>query len=158
MSKILIVDDSIIVRRSIRNLIESETFHTIVAEAGNGHEACELYSTHKPDLVTMDISMPMMSGVEAVKAIREAAPDARIIMISSISEREMVLEALKAGACDFILKPIASDKLLEIINREIGAGTPPQNGKGKTVKPAGPVKSDQPENASAQEADPNKFL
>ena len=160
MGKILIVDDSILMRRSIRTLIESETDHTIVAEAGNGLEACELFKQHQPDLVTMDINMPIMSGPEAVAEIRGESPTAKIVMISSVSERGMVLDALKAGACDFILKPITADKVLQVIVREIGPGTPPPTTDKKAVAASDALAqaANKDTSSASENIDPNKFL
>ena len=93
MAKILIVDDSIIMRRNLRTIL-TQAGHSVIAEASNGKEAFIEYEKHLPDLVTMDITMPIMNGIEAVKKIICRFPDARIIMISALDQRNMVFEAL----------------------------------------------------------------
>lgn len=115
MARILIVDDSVIMRRNI-NAILSQGGHEIVSEAANGLQAITEYEQAKPDLVTMDITMPIMDGVEAAKKIVEKYPKAKIIMISSLEQKNMVFNALEVGARHYIIKPITSDKLLSVVN------------------------------------------
>lgn len=116
MSRVMITDDAAFMRMMIRKAVE-EGGHEVVAEAGNGLEAIELYEAHKPDVVTMDITMPDMDGIEAVKAITAAHPNARIIMCSAMGQQKMVLDAIQAGAKGFIVKPFDKDKVLFEINK-----------------------------------------
>jgi YesN/AraC family two-component response regulator len=115
MAKVLIVDDSIMIRKLIRTILERSD-HTIVAEAGDGNEAYYKYKVFEPDLVTMDVAMPEYNGIDGVKKIISEYPEASIIMISAITQRDMVFEALESGAKQYIFKPLTSDKLSTVIN------------------------------------------
>lgn len=115
MARILIVDDSTVMRKNLYSIF-SKNGHEIVGEAVDGKQAVLLYSNLKPDLVTMDITMPKMSGVDAVKEIVKKDSTAKIIMISALNQKQMVFEALKNGAKHYILKPIESNTLLEVVN------------------------------------------
>ncbi len=119
MLNILIVDDSMIIRRNIRKIFE-EVGDKIVAEAKNGIEACSQYKNTLPDLVTMDITMPDMDGITAVKKIIEEYPNAKIVMITSHGQENMVIDAVKAGAKGYILKPLSKDKILESVESIFG--------------------------------------
>jgi len=112
--RILIVDDAAFMRMMIKNIV-SKNGYEVVAEAGNGQEAVELYKQHKPDLVTMDITMPDMNGIEGVKAICSVDPGANIIMCSAMSQQHLVLEAVQAGAKNYIVKPFKPEQLLQTI-------------------------------------------
>lgn len=114
MLKIMIVDDSVMVRKILRKQLE-KLGHTVVGEAKSGIEATILYSKVLPDIVTMDITMPGISGVEAVKRIVDKHKDAKIIMITSHGEEAYVMDAIGNGAKAYILKPINEDKLIESI-------------------------------------------
>ena len=114
--KVLIVDDAVFMRNMIREVFTPDRFE-VVAEAANGQEAIERYKQHKPDLVTMDIVMPMMSGIDATRAIVEADPQAKIIMCSALGQEALVMEALDAGASDFIVKPFQPDDVLKVVNK-----------------------------------------
>jgi len=115
MAKVLVVDDSIMIRKLIKTILENEN-HEVIAEASNGEEAYNLFCQYKPDLVTMDVSMPHTNGIVAVKKIINNYPDANIIMVSAISQRDMVFEALESGAKHYIIKPITKEKILSVIN------------------------------------------
>lgn len=115
MAKILIVDDSMIMRRNLKAILV-QAGHSVIAEASNGKEAFIEYEKHMPDLVTMDITMPIMNGIDAVKKIISSFPDARIVMISALDQRNMVFEALENGAKHYIVKPIAADNVLSVIH------------------------------------------
>ena len=114
--RILIVDDAAFMRMMIKNIITKNGYE-VIGEAENGQVAVELYKQHKPDLVTMDITMPEMNGIEGVKAIRGIDPDASIIMCSAMGQQTMVMEAIQAGAKDFIVKPFQQDRILQAIER-----------------------------------------
>ncbi|MCG8402607.1 MAG: response regulator [Firmicutes bacterium] len=114
--RILIVDDATFMRMMIKNIV-SKNGYEVVGEAENGSEAIKLYSEYKPDLVTMDITMPEMDGIESVKAIKQMDPNARIIMCSAMGQQSMVMEAIQAGAMDFIVKPFKQDRIIQAIDR-----------------------------------------
>lgn len=116
MLKIVVVDDSLIIRRNIAKMLE-RMGHEIVAEAKNGKEAIACYSKHSPDLITMDITMPDMDGIEAVKGIIKRNEEAKIIMVTSHGQEEMVIAAIKAGASGYVLKPVNAEKLSNAIKR-----------------------------------------
>lgn len=115
-AKILIVDDAAFMRMMIKNII-TKAGYEVAGEAENGEQAVQLYFELKPDLVTMDITMPDMDGIEAVKAIMKKAPDAKIIICSAMGQQAMVMEAIQAGAKDFIVKPFKPDRILQAIER-----------------------------------------
>lgn len=114
MANILIVDDSPIMRRNLKKILINGGYN-IIAEASDGLQAIEQYEKHLPDLVTMDITMPIMNGLDALKKIIEKFPDAKIIMISAIEEKDKVYTALKCGAIQYILKPISPDRILALL-------------------------------------------
>ena len=114
MAKILVVDDSLIMRKKLKMILKSGG-HEVVADAANGISAIEEYEKWKPDVVTMDITMPVLDGVSAVKKIVSLDPDAKIIMISAINQQNSVFEAIESGAKHYIVKPINNDKVLKTI-------------------------------------------
>ncbi|OQA06375.1 MAG: Chemotaxis protein CheY [Firmicutes bacterium ADurb.Bin373] len=114
--RILIVDDAAFMRMMIKNILIKNGYE-ICGEAENGQTAIELYKELKPDLITMDITMPEMNGIEVVKAIRAFDPGANIIMCSAMGQQAMVMEAIQAGAKDFIVKPFQQDRILQAIGR-----------------------------------------
>lgn len=116
MVKVMCVDDAIFMRNKASKLLISNGYS--VTEAANGLDAVEKYAAERPDVVLMDITMPVMSGIDAVKAIREKDPDARIVMVTALTQKSMVLEAIRAGARDFVAKPYDSDKLLEAVRKQ----------------------------------------
>jgi DNA-binding response OmpR family regulator len=115
MARILIVDDSTVMRKNLHSIFTSNG-HEVVGEAADGKQAVFLYFELKPDLVTMDITMPNMTGVEVVKHIINKDSSAKIIMVSALNQKQMVFEALKNGAKHYILKPIESSQLLGVVN------------------------------------------
>ncbi|QSO47462.1 response regulator [Alicyclobacillus mengziensis] len=119
MARIMITDDAAFMRMMLKTLL-SEGGHEVVAEASNGQEALERYATHMPDIVTMDITMPVMDGIEAVREIKSRHPDAKIIMCSAMGQQVMVLDAVKAGAKGFIVKPFDNEKVLNEISKLLG--------------------------------------
>lgn len=114
MARILIADDSVVIRKTLKKILLSAG-HQIVAEAENGYEAVEAFRSTQPDIVTMDISMPMMSGIDATEKIIMSYNDAKIIMISAVDEKNRVFEALEKGAKHYILKPFNESTVLKII-------------------------------------------
>ncbi len=119
MANVLVVDDSTIMRRNLSAIL-SNAGHTIVAEASNGELGVKEYKKLRPDLVTMDITMPVMDGINAVKQIVDHDPKAQVIMISSLDQKFMVLTALQNGARHYIIKPFSPDKVLKIVNDVLG--------------------------------------
>lgn len=119
MAKVLIVDDAAFMRMMIKDILEKNGYE-IVGEAANGAIAVEMYQKEKPDVVTMDITMPDVDGIEAVKRIKEIDPAAKVIMCSAMGQQSMVMEAIKAGARDFIVKPFQADRVLEAVQKVVG--------------------------------------
>lgn len=115
MAKILVVDDAAFMRMKVVKHI-TELGHEAV-EAENGKDAVEKYSALKPDMVLMDITMPEMDGIAAVKMIKAGDPHAKIAMLSAMGQQAMVIDAIKAGARDFVLKPFQPEKLTAVINK-----------------------------------------
>jgi two-component system chemotaxis response regulator CheY len=118
-ARVLIVDDAAFMRMMIKDILEKNDFQ-VIGEANNGLKAVEIYKKEKPDVVTMDITMPDMDGIEAVKAIRAFDPGAKIIMCSAMGQQTMVMDAIRAGARDFIVKPFQPDRVLEAIRKVVG--------------------------------------
>lgn len=116
MINVLIVDDAAFMRMMIKDILEKNNFN-VVGEASNGIQAIEIYKKKKPDIVTMDITMPDMDGIEAVKQIKEFDKNAKIIVCSAMGQQAMVIDAIKAGAKDFIVKPFQADRVIEAINK-----------------------------------------
>ncbi|MBU7592229.1 response regulator [Metabacillus halosaccharovorans] len=119
MARILIVDDAKFMRMTLSNILKKAN-HVIVGEAENGIQAVELFKKEKPDLVTLDITMPEKNGIEALKEIKQQYLDAKIIMCSAMGQQKMVVEAIEAGAKDFIVKPFDENRVLEAIDRVLG--------------------------------------
>jgi two-component system, chemotaxis family, chemotaxis protein CheY len=114
--RIMITDDALFMRVTLKNILNNNGFE-VVAEASNGLEAIELYKQHKPDIVTMDITMPEMDGIQALKAIRQIDANAKVVMCTAMGQKNMVVEAIQAGAKDFIVKPFQPDRVLEAIGK-----------------------------------------
>lgn len=115
MKKVLIVDDAIFMRNVIKNILLNHGFD-VVGEASNGLEAVQKYEELKPDIVTMDITMPIMSGIEALQYILANDPDAKIVMITALWQECYVKEAIMNGAKSFILKPFEVDRVVQTLN------------------------------------------
>jgi len=113
---VLIVDDALFMRNLLRDIFEPAGWE-VVAEAENGLQAVEQFRKHTPDLVTMDIVMPEMGGIDAMKKILFEYPQARVVMCSALGQESMVLEAIKSGARDFIVKPFQDAQVLEVVAR-----------------------------------------
>lgn len=119
MARVLIVDDAAFMRMMIKDILEKNGYE-VVGEASNGLKAVELYKAEKPDVVTMDITMPDMDGIEAVKEIKGFDPAAKIIMCSAMGQQTMVMDAIRSGARDFIVKPFQAERVLEAIRKTLG--------------------------------------
>ncbi|WNC12534.1 response regulator [Brevibacillus brevis] len=117
-NKVLIVDDAAFMRMMIKEIL-SKNGYTVVGEASDGAQAIEKYKELGPDLVTMDITMPEMDGIAALKEIKKLDPNARVIMCSAMGQQAMVIDAIQAGAKDFIVKPFQADRVLEAIKKTL---------------------------------------
>lgn len=122
--KILIVDDSSFMRAFIKKILVRNGYQ-IAGEAADASEALDKYLQLKPHLVTMDLTMPNMSGIEGVMAIRSLDPQARIIMISAMGQKDMILEAIRAGARDYIVKPFREDQVVQAVERVLSSQQKP---------------------------------
>lgn len=116
MARILVVDDAKFMRITLSNILKKAQ-HEIVGEGENGLEAIDLFRELQPDLVTMDITMPEMSGLDAMKEIKKEFPSAKIIMCSAMGQQKMVMESIEAGAKDFIIKPFDETRVIDAITR-----------------------------------------
>ena len=116
---ILVCDDAIFMRTMISDILVQAGYE-VIGEAETGVQAVEEYSRLKPDLVTMDIVMPDMGGIDAVREIRKAHPDAKILMCSAMGQQALVVEAIQAGAKDFVVKPFQPSRVLEAVQRVLG--------------------------------------
>ena len=116
---VLIVDDAIFMRTMIADILKSAGFE-IVGEASSGVEAVERYKELEPDLVTMDIVMPDMGGIDAVREIMKVDPNARVLIVSAMGQQGLVVEAIQAGARDFVVKPFQPSRVLEAVQRILG--------------------------------------
>lgn len=118
-NRILIVDDAAFMRMMIRDILTKNGFE-VVGEAQDGVQAIEKFKELHPDLITMDITMPEMDGIAALKEIKNLDPNAKVIMCSAMGQQAMVIDAIQAGAKDFIVKPFQSDRVIEAINKTLG--------------------------------------
>ncbi|MBR1567782.1 MAG: response regulator [Lachnospiraceae bacterium] len=118
MANILIVDDSRTSRKILRGILESAGF-TIVAEATNGVEGYDKYVEFRPDIVTMDITMPVLDGLGGLKKIKETYPESKVVMVTAAGQKNKMVEAIQAGADDFIPKPFDSEELVATLKRVI---------------------------------------
>lgn len=116
MKKILIVDDAAFMRLSLKNMLESNGFN-IVGEASNGAEGISMYKELLPDVVTMDITMPEVDGLTALKEIKALHPEAKVIMVSAMGQESFVREAIVLGAKSFIVKPFKEEHIIKLLNQ-----------------------------------------
>ena len=114
--RIMIVDDAAFMRKKIRKILAANGYRELI-ESGSGRDAIKAYMEYKPDLVTMDIIMPGMDGIAVLQEIRKLDPDAKIIMLSAMGQQRMIVEAIQAGALDFILKPFDSEMVISTISK-----------------------------------------
>lgn len=117
VKRVLIVDDTLIMRQRIKSIAE-EAGWEIAGLAANGEEAVELCARENPDLVTLDIVMPRMDGVTALKCMIEQQPDVRVVMVSAVNQKEKLAECIQAGAIDFIVKPFDKASLLQLFEKQ----------------------------------------
>ncbi|MBI4733468.1 MAG: response regulator [Rubrobacteridae bacterium] len=116
---VMVVDDAAFMRMKIVKLLQDNGYN-VVGEAGNGEEAVLKYSQLKPDLVIMDITMPVMDGIAAINEIKKNDDAAKVIVCSAMGQQNMVIQAIKSGAKDYVLKPFQPDRVLEAIKKQIG--------------------------------------
>ena len=119
MAKIMVVDDAAFMRMMVKNAL-AQGGYTDVCEASDGAEAVQMYAEQKPQLVLMDITMPNMDGLEALKAIRAKDNKANVVMCSAMGQEAMVVEAVQAGIKDFIVKPFKEDRLMKTVTSIVG--------------------------------------
>ncbi len=118
-NRILVVDDAAFMRMMIRDIL-SKNGYEVVGEAQDGAQAIEKFKELHPDLITMDITMPEMDGITALKEIRKLDTNAKVIMCSAMGQQAMVIDAIQAGAKDFIVKPFQADRVIEAIKKTLG--------------------------------------
>lgn len=116
MAKIVIVDDSKFLRITLSNILKKAN-HEIVGEGENGLQAIQLYKELEPDIITLDITMPEMGGLEALREIKKEFPDAKVMICSALGQQKMVVEAVKSGASDFIVKPFDEERVFNAVNQ-----------------------------------------
>ena len=117
MPKILVVDDALFMRSMIKDILASSGKYQVVGEAGDGQEAIRKYEELQPDLVTMDIVMPIMDGIEATREILKLNPKGKVVLCSALGQEPLVIESIAAGAKDFIVKPFSPEKVLKVIGQ-----------------------------------------
>ncbi len=118
MSKVLVVDDARFMRLRYRKLLTSEGYD--VVEAENGKEALRVYEEEQPDLVFLDITMPVMDGLETLRELKQRHDEARVVMSSALGQERIIISAIKAGAEDFVVKPFEPNKILETVQKYVG--------------------------------------
>ena len=119
MAKILIVDDAAFMRMMVKDNLKKAGYSDFV-EAGNGEEALKAFDEHKPDMVLMDITMPIKDGIETLSEIKQKNPQAKVVMCSAMGQEGMVVEAIKLGALDFIVKPFKPERLVQTVKSVLG--------------------------------------
>lgn len=116
--KVLVVDDASFMRMMIKDILKKNSF-TDVHEASDGMMAVDRYKEFQPDITLLDITMPNMDGLQTLKAIKAIDPDAKVIMCSAMGQESMVIDAIKSGALDFIVKPFQADRIIKAINKAL---------------------------------------
>jgi two-component system chemotaxis response regulator CheY len=116
-SKILVVDDASFMRTVLKDIIKSNGLATEILEAGDGVEGVKAYQTNKPNLVTMDVNMPRADGIQALRAIMKIDPTAKVVMVTSVEQKQIVQDAMKLGARDYIVKPFDKTTVGLVINK-----------------------------------------
>ncbi|MFO7818869.1 MAG: response regulator [Halanaerobacter sp.] len=119
MVEVLVIDDNLVMRRNIKNMVE-QLGHTVVGEAEDGNEAVYKYKECEPDVVTLDIVMPVVDGIEALKRLRGNDPEAKVIMVTSLGHKSKVLKAIELGASHYVVKPIKVEDLSRVLNEVLG--------------------------------------
>lgn len=117
--KFVVVDDAIFMRTLLKKMIEEEENYQVVGEGANGFEAVDQAKINQPDIMTLDITMPDMDGIKAVKEVLKVSPQTKIIMVSAMGQQSMVIEAIKLGARDFVVKPFEKSRVMQAIKNVI---------------------------------------
>jgi two-component system, chemotaxis family, chemotaxis protein CheY len=120
MANILVVDDNIVIRNFLKTILESAG-HLVNNNAGDGKQAIDIYVKHKPDLVMLDITMPILNGIEALKRIIEYDPNAKVIMVTALEDKDKIFEAIENGAKQYIVKPINADIVLNKVDKVLNS-------------------------------------
>jgi two-component system chemotaxis response regulator CheY len=120
MARIMVVDDNAFMRNNLKNVLTGAGFE-VIAEASDGIEALAGYQAAQPDLVTLDITMPNMDGVQALKELKSLDPSAKVIMVSAMGQEALVVEAITSGASDFVVKPFEASRVVEAITNALVA-------------------------------------
>jgi two-component system chemotaxis response regulator CheY len=128
MKRLLVVDDALFMRKLICG-VAAEAGWEVVGEATNGVEAVAMYKSLRPDLVTMDLVMPEMDGLEALRLIRAGDPEAQVVVVTALDQKQVLMDAIREGAIDFIVKPFERQRVLNLLARLDGGG-PPSAGAG----------------------------
>ena len=118
--RVLVVDDASFMRTMIKDILRNSGRYEVVAEAASGPQAIEAFRASAPDVVTMDIVMPEMNGIEACREILKLAPSCRVVMCSALGQESLVIESIAAGAKDFIVKPFSPEKVLRVLDSVTG--------------------------------------
>lgn len=116
MKRLLVVDDALFMRKLIRG-VAAEAGWDVAGEAGNGEEAVALYRELRPDLVTMDLVMPVMGGLEALRRIRELDPTAQVVVVTALDQKQALMDSIREGAIDFIVKPFERERVLNLLRK-----------------------------------------
>lgn len=119
-NKILITDDALFMRVTLKTILKENGFEEVF-EAANGEEAVAMYKEHQPNVVLMDITMPVMDGITALKAIKQLDPKAKVVMCTAMGQKDMVVDAVQSGAKDFIVKPFQPDRVVESVRKQLEA-------------------------------------
>lgn len=114
MKTVLVVDDAVFMRTTIKRMLEDQSFN-VIGEASNGAEAVEMYRKLLPDVVTMDVTMPGMTGIEAVEAIISEHPNAKIVMVTALGQQKLIVDAIEKGAKDFVTKPFNPEQIIQVL-------------------------------------------
>jgi two-component system chemotaxis response regulator CheY len=123
MKRLLVVDDALFMRKLICG-VAAEAGWQVIGEAGNGAEAISLYQQHRPDLVTMDLVMPVMGGLEALRQIRAIDPRAKVVVVTALDQKQSLMDSIRDGAIDFIVKPFERERVLALLAKLENAAAP----------------------------------
>jgi two-component system chemotaxis response regulator CheY len=137
MKRLLVVDDALFMRKMIRD-VAVEAGWEVAGEARNGLEAVELYDRLRPDLVTMDVVMPEMGGLEALRKIRAVDPDAQVVMVTALDQKQTLLESIRDGAIDFIVKPFDRGRIVSLLSKVRARARATATGDGHGPDPGDP--------------------
>lgn len=143
-ARVLVVDDAPFLRRRLRDLLEAAG-HRVVAEAEDGDEALALYEAHLPDVVTLDLVMPRRDGLETLRALRARHPHAAVVVCTSLSGEPALLEAVRLGACDYVLKPVSPGRLLDAVAKALAVARRARGGGPASAREGGGGSPDAPE-------------